>query len=313
MQALRAGFSAILLTIALAFGSPQARAQDQGKDRDCTAAEAREGDRWAWLNARDRRGSIERHLPWGEPTETVPTTGERTFVLTDYVNRFDTDLRVPIWSAERIDWSRLRRTARIDCFRPHPQAVSASDLLNDYDEPLYDQGHLTPAADQDSSVTAMVNTFFYTNMAPQHARFNRGIWGRLEAIVRTWVQRNGTVYVISGSVFDRDSDGRRDPDASAERMSPRRGPARVAVPTAFFKIVTYRRADGRLSTLTIMLPHQPVRLSGRALGNYFQTHVTTVSQIEQVTGLNFFPNQAALGEETQFCTFGGGAPRNLCN
>ena len=282
------------------------------EDRDCTKAEARDGDHWTWLSERDHEGSLRRHLPWGVPAELAATTNERMIVLTDYINLYDDDLRVPLWSAERIEWRRLGKVPRIDCFRPYPRAVEVSDNQEDYDEPLYDQGHLTPAADQDSSVRAMVNTFFYTNMAPQLARFNRGIWARLEAITRTWVKQKKTLYVISGSIFDRDDDARRDPDNAAELMVPRHGPARVGVPTAFFKIITYRKPGGGLATLSIVLPHQAVSFSGRRQGEFLQSKVTSVAAIEQATSLDFFPDGQDLGEETDFCAFAGGAPRSLC-
>lgn len=299
----------VAVLAALAVMVPAAAAAE---DRSCSKAEARTGDRWTWLNARDHAAALDRHLPWGVPAETSLTTNERTIVLTDYVNRYDDDLRAPVWSAERIDWNRLGKVDRINCFRPYPRAVSISDNANDYDEPLYDQGHLTPAADQDSSVTAMVNTFFYTNMAPQLGRFNRGIWGRLEAVVRTWVERKRTVYVISGSIFDRDNDKLRDPDSAAELMEPRHGPARVAVPTAFYKIISYRAPDGRLATLSMVLPHRPVSLSGLKVGEYFQENVKTVAEIERETGLDFFPERADLAEESDFCAFAGGAPKSMC-
>jgi DNA/RNA endonuclease G (NUC1) len=303
-------------TLAIAVAPDQSQAQagaPKEKDRNCTADESREGDRLAALSRPDSDGSVRRHLPWGEPRETSPTTNERTFVLTDYVNRYDSDLRVPVWSAERIDWSRLDRAVRINCFRPWPGAVAATDNAVDYDEPVYDQGHLTPAADQDSSVTAMVNTFFFTNMAPQRGQFNRGIWKRLEGIVRNWVQANATVYVITGSVFDRDNDGRRDADSAAEPTEPRRGrPRRMGIPTAFYKIITYRRADGRLTTLSLLLPHQVVSVSGRAAGRYFQAHVTTVARLERLTGLDFFPTETNIGEATDFCSFSRGTSATLC-
>jgi len=202
---------------------------------------------------------------------------------------------VPIWSAERIEQSRSGKVARIDCFRAHPRAASVSDLRNDYDEDQYDQGHLTPAADQDSSVTAMVNTSFYTNMAPQRGGFNRGIWKGLETVVRSWIEKRKTVYVITGSIFDRDGDGLKDPDMLAKRMLPRRGPAPVAVPTAFYKIVTCRPEDGSLSTLAILLPHEVVRDSGLQRGACFQEHVVPVAEIERRTGIDFSGHERTPG------------------
>jgi DNA/RNA endonuclease G (NUC1) len=159
----------------------------------------------------------------------------------------------------------------------------------------------------------MVNTYFYTNMTPQLARFNEVTWRRLEAVVHNWAQPRRTLYIITGSVMDRDNDGLRDADSAAVRVQPRAGrPARVAIPTAFYKVIAYRKAGGGIATLSIILPHDAAKLSGRALGRHFQSHVTTVSQIERVTGLDFFPGSSGLEEETDFCAFAGGAPKSLC-
>ena len=40
--------------------------------------------------------------------------------------------------------------------------------------------------------------------------------------------------------------------------------------------------------------------------------MTTIADLERVTGLDFFPENPAIAEETAFCAFAGGAPRNLC-
>lgn len=84
------------------------------------------------------------------------------------------------------------------------------------------------------------------------------------------------------------------------------------MPTAFYKIIAYRNPDRSLTTLSIVLPHSDNRLSGRALGLHFEDHVTTISEIERVTGLDFFPEGPTIAEASAFCTFAGGAPRSLC-
>ena len=50
---------------------------------------------------------------------------------------------------------------------------------------------------------------FSVSQCAQHDRFNRGIWARLEGYVRDWAEKKGTIYVITGAVFDRDGDGAR--------------------------------------------------------------------------------------------------------
>ena len=39
---------------------------------------------------------------------------------------------------------------------------------------------MVPRSDMNRSLTAIVNTFFLTNMTPQHPNVNQGAWARLE-------------------------------------------------------------------------------------------------------------------------------------
>src|SRR5437762_11548788 len=41
-------------------------------------------------------------------------------------------------------------------------------------------GYMVPRSDMNRSLTAIVNTFFLTNMTPQHPNVNQGAWARLE-------------------------------------------------------------------------------------------------------------------------------------
>lgn len=300
-----------LAGIFLALISTPAHAQN----RNCKKAEAEAADKLLWLNERDKKLSISIHLPWGEPRATAPTTRERTLVQRDYVIHYDDDLLVPIWSGEKLEASRIgKEKDRVNCFRPDPRipgAVSASNT--DYDEPIYDRGHSTPDADQDSSLNAALNTYMFTNMSPQTCRFNRGIWQIFEGIVRHWAKERGTLYIVSGSVFDRDGDNRRDADSVAPRMEARNKSKRVAVPSAFYKIVTLKKPDGTLETVTVLLPHNDLKLSGPAALKYLQDHVTTVAAVEAVTDLDFFPKGSPdLNESSTFWSFAGRMPTNLC-
>lgn len=297
----------LLFALSAAGWSPAAAA-------NCSAAERTVADRALRLNATDRAASIAAHLPWGAPAATTPTSNESVLVQRDYVIGYDADLRVPLWTAERVVASRLGAVARADCFRADPR-LSATDASTptDYREPIYDQGHMAPFANQSSSAIAGHNSFIMSNMAPQTCQFNRGIWQILEGITRLWATEHGTVYVLSGSIFDRDGNGARDSDASAQHMRSNSGAERVAIPSAFYKIITVRRADGGLSTLSIVMPHDTANPDGPAALAYLRAHVTSVAAIEGVTGLDLFPGASSLGESTSLWPFVGRQPRSLCN
>lgn len=76
--------------------------------------------------------------------------------------------------------------SRTDDFRADPLVSTGSDTLADYSGSGYDRGHLCPAADMKLNQTSMSETFFLSNMSPQGAGFNRGIWSSVEDQVRKW-------------------------------------------------------------------------------------------------------------------------------
>jgi endonuclease G len=160
---------------------------------------------------------------------------------------------------------------------------------SDYDERIFDQGHLAPNADMALSDTAVINSFVMSNMAPQYCQFNRGVWQILESIVRLWAKDEETLFVISGSVFDGDGDNARDDDDDARRMKSNNGQSRVAVPTHFYKVLAFENSDGVLETLSILLPHDQTDLDGDEAFDYLADHVVTLADIEAVSGVSFFP------------------------
>lgn len=281
---------------------------------NCTPEEREVANQALQLTAAEQQASIAMHLPWGTPRETAPATAERLLIQRDYVIRHDGDLRVPLWTAERVDSARLGAVDREDCFRADPRLPAAeAGTPTDYREPIYDQGHIAPFANQSTSEVAGHNSFIMSNMAPQTCQFNRGIWQILEGITRLWAAEHGTVFVLSGSVFDRDGNNARDPDAAAQRMRSNNGGERVAVPSHFYKVIAVQRPTGRVETLSIMMPHNEANPDGAAALQYLEEHVTNIAAIEQVAGFDFFPELAEVQESSTFWTFVGTQPRSLCN
>jgi endonuclease G len=153
-----------------------------------------------------------------------------------------------------------------------------------------------------------------SNMTPQFCQFNRGVWQILEEIVRRWAVQYGTVYVTSGSIFDRDGNGVRDPDDAALRMTSNNGKRRVAIPSAFYKIVAVKDADGTVETLSVLLPNDQTDLDRAEAVAYLGEHVTTLARLEQLAGLDLFPNSPAhVVEHPALWPFSGKPPRSLAH
>lgn len=242
--------------------------------RTCTPDEKAEADKKLWLNKRDATAAINRHLPWGLPEPTA--SGEHIQVLAqrDYVIGYDLELLVPLWTAHRLNAKGLGRNERVDCFRRDPRIdAPAASLPSDYKEPVFDQGHLTPNGDMSTGLVPVINSFVMSNMAPQFCQFNRGVWQILEALIRVWVKDKGPLYVVTGSVFDHDGDGRPDAGAEVPRMKSSNGKTRVAVSSHFYKIVIHQQEDGMVDALAFLMPHDMTDVAGDDAIQYLERNL----------------------------------------
>jgi len=79
------------------------------------------------------------------------------------------------------------------------------------------------------------------------------------------------------------------------RMASDNGDKRVAVPSAFYKILVHREPGGHLETLSVLVPNTETKLpSGDAAERqYYVAHLVSIADIEKVTGLDFFPELEA--------------------
>ena len=155
---------------------------------------------------------------------------------------------------------------RTNDFRPDPKVSSGSAQLADYKGSGYDRGHLCPAGSMDLNIISMSESFYLSNMSPQNPSFNRGIWKSLEENVRDWTFREGALHVVTGPIF-------MDKKGSI-------GPNAVSVPGYYYKVIF--DPTGQQKMLGFVLPNEK---GIHPLQNY----IVTVDSIENITGIDFFP------------------------
>ena len=242
------------------------------------------------LSDLERQAALAIHAPFGIPVSSPTADNERLLVQHNYIIQYDDDLRIPVWVSYRLSKDDVVSRARKNCFRDDPRIESGvSASCGDYQEPIYDRGHLVPRADMNRTEPAMINTFIFTNIAPQMPQFNRGIWRDLEKRVRGWAESKGVIYVISGIVMDWNKDGLRDSDDSVKRMRSDDNYERVAVPSAFYKIVLYERTNGAVESLAILLPHDNQKINADQKKHYLERNIVSIDEIELLTDINFLP------------------------
>jgi len=231
---------------------------------------------------------VKRHLPFGMPVKSGDEAGERLLAQEHYLIWYDVDLRAPLWTAHRLTKSEISVTRkRADSFRSDPRlGAGERSECADYKEPIFDQGHMVPNGDMTRSDAAMDQTFLMSNMSPQHCAFNRGVWQVLESRIRTWaLEADADVWVITGSIFDREPPLGRDADADAWRMNGGKG-RRVAIPSAQYKIVV-RGSPGGYQALSILMPNNDTVHAKTKIPKYIAGHVTTLGGLAQQSGFRF--------------------------
>jgi endonuclease G len=152
-------------------------------------------------------------------------------------------------------------------FEPDPLLRTQLAGNEDYEGSGYDRGHLAPAEDMGWSGKTMSESFYYSNMSPQLPAFNRGVWKRLEELVRYWSTIYDSIYVVTGPVLT--------------PGLPSIGPDHVSVPAWFYKVVLVYNAKGARA-VGFLLPNQ-------ASAATLRKFALPVDSIEQHTGLDFFP------------------------
>ena len=118
------------------------------------------------------------------------------------------------------------------------------------------------------SSTSLKESFYYSNISPQVPSFNRGIWKKLEELVRKWTKEEKSVFVVTGPVLEKDL--------------PAIGPNKVSVPRYFYKVILDYN-EPVIKGIGFIIPN---KASTEPLQNYS----VTIDRVENLTGIDFFPS-----------------------
>jgi endonuclease G len=207
----------------------------------------------------------------GAPVTSLNESNTQYLCRTNYAVHYRNDTKTAEWVAERITVEAVRGGAkRKDDFRPDPEVPAEHRAtLQDYAGAGYDRGHLSPAAANTQNDKIMSESFFLTNMVPQNASKNRGIWRILELRIRDWVLQGKDIWVVTGTVYERG------------HLTIGNG---VGVPTHMWKVIYDAKEQ---KTIAFYFPNvKDQRISQSELPNY----AISVAELEKRTGINFHPN-----------------------
>lgn len=176
--------------------------------------------------------------------------------------------RTPLWSVERITADAIEQAhtfGRSEDFHPDPFVRRADRAqLDDYRHSGFDRGHMSPSGDMPTP-EAREESFKLANIMPQDRDMNEHLWADIEGAttgaVRHLARDEGTVYVVTGPVFN----GAELPTLHG----------RVAVPSGIYKAVL---VPGR-GAAAYVAPNEPGR----------RVQVISIAQLSVLTGIDPFP------------------------
>ena len=147
-----------------------------------------------------------RHIVWGIILFcSLPLQAQDTIRVkhTNYETVFSQSKKYPVlvqWWVTKEKLTCKVPVKRSDKFLADP-LLQNTDLSTDYLGSGFDRGHLSPAGDNTcSGKSAMDESFFYTNMAPQYPGLNRGQWKALEDETRQLSRSLDSIHVEAGCV-----------------------------------------------------------------------------------------------------------------
>ncbi|MCU4155225.1 DNA/RNA non-specific endonuclease [Carboxylicivirga sp. A043] len=195
--------------------------------------------------------------------------GDTLIKHTYYTLSYSEQHEQPYWVAYELKPEMLHKVVeRKDNFRVDPSVKTNTPTYGDYKSaPLYDAGHMLCSRNMQFSCESMDETFFMSNMSPQHKDLNRIRWAHLEALERSMVERNGTLYVVCGPVLK-------------DIIKTIGIDNKVSVPNYYYKVILEHDAEST-KCIAFLMPNEKCPLP-------LKSYVVSVDSIESMTGIDFF-------------------------
>ena len=171
------------------------------------------------------------------------------------------------WVAYNLISSELiKKFKRTNKFKKDTLVITKTADNNDYKHSGYDKGHLAPAADMVWNKKAITESFYFSNISPQLASFNRGMWKRLEKQTRDWAKKYNSIYITCGPLC-------KDSNKTIGKDS-------IVIPTYFYKALLIYN-DTIKQAIGFIFPHK--KCKGKILD-----YAINIDSLEKFTKLDFF-------------------------
>ncbi|MBV9241153.1 MAG: DNA/RNA non-specific endonuclease, partial [Acidobacteria bacterium] len=247
-------------------------------------------------NTDPSRATPAEHEVMGNPDGSSNTDNDHWLIeRPQYVESYNCSKGIPNWVEWHLDntWTgsvTRQNNYRADTAPPLPTSNCYIVQGNDYSGSGFDRGHNVPSADRQDTIADNSSTFLMPNFIPQAPNNNQITWNNMEDYIRTQIQSGANeAYIWMGNA------GQGGVGSNSTAVVNTVANGHVVVPAYVWKVVMILPTGGsdlsRVDTNTrVFAALTPNVQSGSGLNGNWQTYICPVSKIEQLTGLNFFPN-----------------------
>jgi endonuclease G len=207
---------------------------------------------------------------------------------TQYTLSYSQTRGTPNWVSYELDARQMQTGAdRCNCFTADPLLPAAKQIFtSDYTSGGYDRGHMARSADRIQANGDNARTFYLTNIVPQIADLNQGVWAAFENALADSARLAGkAVYIVTGPLY-----------IPGKPLTTLKGEGKVAIPDSTWKValIVPRKSDGTpeglanltgwpnidsVTVLAVMMPN----IAG-IRNDPWAKYLRTVDQVEASTG-----------------------------
>lgn len=209
---------------------------------------------------------------------TFRKKAEQSLCRRGYIVSYNKDTKTPNWVAWHLSASRTEghvERPNAGAFHEDAEVPAPRAQNEDYKGSGWSRGHMCPAGDNKWDSIAMYESFLLTNVCPQRANLNSGVWNQIEIICRQWATKYGDLDIVCGPIY-------------YNQKHDTIGVNKVVVPDAFFKVILCLQDKPKgIGFICINMKEN------REIGFY----VHSINQIERITGYTFFPHLNPLISE----------------
>ena len=229
------------------------------------------------------------HTSLGVPFDK-DTTDDYLIIRPQYVVSYSNRLGQPNWVASELNSAWYGEVERYEGNFITDKSLPASFYKvkdGDYTNSGYDRGHLVRSEERTATVEDNKSTFLMSNIIPQTADLNRGVWLKLEyECERLCKEENKELFVVAGGIFH-----------SNKTLN---DAGKVTIPDSCFKIIVVLDKGQSLANVTsstkviaVVMPN----IAGIRTDAY-DKYLTTVDRIEASTGYDFLNEISDSVEES---------------